>query len=85
MIAFSEPSWQLPLYLEAMRDAGLTEIRIPLLADQAEGRVWRGVPNRKWYATQRGDISASKEVVLFHKLGLHRDPRPDLTPPRPLG
>lgn len=72
MVAFSEPSWQLPRYLEAMRGAGLSEVRVPLLAHDAAGRVWRGVPNRRWYASQRGDISASREVVLFHRLRQQR-------------
>ena len=31
MVAFSEPSWQLPRYLEMMKEAGLTEIRLPKL------------------------------------------------------
>ena len=38
------------------------------LANGDDGRVWRGVPNRKWYARNRGEIAASKEVVLFHRL-----------------
>lgn len=67
MVAFSDPSWQLPAYLQVMEDAGLEEVRFPAIANDDEGRVWRGVPNRKWYARNRGQISASKELVLFHR------------------
>jgi len=68
MIAFSEPSWQLPRYLEMMDQAGFAESQFSGLANSNDGRVWRSVPNRKWYANQRGSIGASKEVVLFHRL-----------------
>ena len=68
MVAFSEPRWQLPAYLEAMASAGLTEARPTSLANAKDGRLWRRVPNRKWYADQRGHGGASKEVVLFHRL-----------------
>jgi DNA modification methylase len=73
MIAFSDPIRQLPRYLDMLQCAGFREV----CATQApcEGstptpqeRLWRQVPNRKWYASQRGSISASKEVVLFHRL-----------------
>ena len=72
MVAFSQPSWQLPLYLETMENAGLREVQYSQLANHADGRMWRTVPNRKWYADQRGAIAASKEVVLFHLKGSSR-------------
>jgi hypothetical protein len=67
MIAFSDPAWQLPLYLETMERAGFSEVQFAEMANSYDGRVWRTVPNRKWYADQRGAIAASKEVVLFHR------------------
>jgi hypothetical protein len=67
MIAFSEPSWQLPRYLRTMDLAGLRELRLSELANSKDGRVWRSVPNRKWYASQRGSLGSSNEVVLFHQ------------------
>jgi hypothetical protein len=68
MIAFSEPSWQLPRYLKTMEQAGLKEVRLSqLAADSSDGRIWRSVPNRKWYASQRGSLGSSNEVVLFHR------------------
>jgi hypothetical protein len=68
MVAFSEPKWQLQAYLETMEGCGLTEQRFPELANHGDGRVWRSVPNRKWYADKVGATGGSKEVVLFHKL-----------------
>jgi len=68
MVAFSEPAWQLPRYLEAMSDAGFREERICAADDKSAGRVWRSVPGRKWYANQMGQTSGSQEVVLFHRV-----------------
>jgi hypothetical protein len=67
MVAFSEPSWQLGAYLEVMEECGLSEQKFPQIANHDDGRVWRCVPNRKWYADRGGATGASKEVVLFHK------------------
>lgn len=51
-----------------MKDSGFTEISFPELANGRDGRVWRSVPNRKWYADKIGATAGSKEVVLFHKI-----------------
>ena len=67
MVAFSEPNWQLPRYLETMRDAGLKEIFLPVLKGERDGRLWRSVPSRRWYSDQRGETPASQEVVLIHR------------------
>jgi DNA modification methylase len=68
LVAFSKPEWQLPAFLKAMRSAGFTEV---LVKKNHEciigGRAWRQVPGRKWYANKRGNIPASKEVLLIHK------------------
>ena len=68
MVAFSDPSWQLPKYLEVMKEANFTEFESPFPISASDGRLWRYVPNRKWYADQKGATASSKEVVLFHKL-----------------
>jgi hypothetical protein len=73
MIAFSDPTRQLPRYLDMLQCAGFREVRVTQAAGEGstpkpQERLWRQVPNRKWYASQRGSISASKEVVLFHRL-----------------
>jgi hypothetical protein len=81
MLAFSEARWQLPRYLEAMDSAGLREVMLPHLKEEADGRLWRSVPGRRWYSEQRGDTPGSKEVVLFHVLKgtAPRRPRPAVT------
>lgn len=68
MVAFSDPRVHLKRYLQAMEAAGLSEIQIDSLATRKDGRLWRRVPNRKWYADQRGSTGGSKEVVLIHRL-----------------
>lgn len=67
MVAFSDPSWQLQKYLQTMEDAGLSEVLLPSLHGQADGRLWRSVPNRRWYSQQRGNTAGSNEVVLLHR------------------
>lgn len=69
LVAFSDPIWQLPTYLRTMEEAGFTEIEADSdSAAKVAGRIWREVPGRKWYANKRGEIPASKEVMLLHKL-----------------
>ena len=67
MVAFSEPKWQLPRYLQTMEEAGLVEIFLPALEGERDGRLWRSVPGRRWYSDQRGETPGSKEVVLIHR------------------
>jgi DNA modification methylase len=68
LVAFSNPTWQLPAFLKAMEEAGFVETLVEANHDcVVGGRVWRQVPGRKWYANKRGDIPASKEVLLIHK------------------
>jgi hypothetical protein len=68
MVAFPDPSWQLREYLSMMRKSGFREISFRSLSNSSDGRIWRHVPNRKWYANQQGDTGTSREVVLFHRL-----------------
>jgi hypothetical protein len=67
MLSFSDVSWQLAEYLQNLRAAGLVELRLAGINDSDDGRLWRTVPNRRWYAGQRGAGGASREVVLFHR------------------
>lgn len=68
LVAFSDPSWQLKTYLETMNEAGYVELEADCSAGvKVDGRIWREVPGRKWYANKRGEIPASKEVMLLHK------------------
>ncbi len=67
LVAFSDPTWQLPEYLKVMRDTGFSELK-PTIKTDAEilGRIWRDVPGRKWYTINR-EIPASREVLLLHR------------------
>jgi DNA methylase len=65
LVGFSDTRTQLPLYLRSMEEAGYKEI-FPISADG--NRLWRDVPNRKWYTNGRDRWDASKEVLLFHVL-----------------
>lgn len=67
MVAFSDHSWQLERYLETMEEAGLSEVLLPTLRGEADGRLWRSVPSRRWYSDQRGETPGSQEVVLIHR------------------
>jgi DNA methylase len=78
MLAFSEASWQLPRYLETMKDAGLTEMFLPALKGERDGRLWRSVPSRRWYSEQRGETPGSQEVVLIHRKAATMPLRPRL-------
>jgi hypothetical protein len=74
MVAFSAPDWQLERYLLAMEEAGLTEMQLPILKSEGDGRLWRSVPGRRWYSAQRGTTPGSQEVVLFHRKATVRPP-----------
>jgi hypothetical protein len=67
LVAFSDPSWQLPKYLTVLREAGFKEMKFTAVANSGDGRIWRCVPHRKWYADRRGQTTSSNEVVLFHR------------------
>jgi hypothetical protein len=66
MVAFSDSNWQLPLYMEMMSDSGFKEVGVAN-TNSPDGRLWREVPNRKWY-TKNTKKAGTQEVVLFHKL-----------------
>lgn len=62
MVAFSQPEWQLEKYLSTLEDAGLREVQT-----DADDRLWRDVPNRRWHALNQSKHSSSKELVLIHR------------------
>ena len=64
VVAFSEPDWQLPKYLEVMESAGFEEMTFQTAV---HARIWRDVPNRKWHAERQERNTGSREVVLFHR------------------
>jgi hypothetical protein len=67
MVAFSNRHDQLPRYLTAMRKAGLKEVGVRSHVHGPGERIWRQVPNRKWYAEQRTNVASASELVLFHR------------------
>jgi hypothetical protein len=68
MVAFSEPDWQIPSFLEAMDQAGFDEVSPASLGLPVSDRLWRAVPGRRWFALIQGSLATSQEVVLFHRL-----------------
>ncbi|MBM3982077.1 MAG: site-specific DNA-methyltransferase [Planctomycetes bacterium] len=67
LVAFKEPDWQLPRYLDAMREAGFRETMPADLGLPLGERLWRSVPGRRWFALIQGDLATAKELVLFHR------------------
>lgn len=72
VVGFNEVGDQLGRYLSTMERAGFSEITFDQLATDKDGRLWRDVPGRRWWA-QAGERSevvqhTAREVVLIHKL-----------------
>ncbi len=64
LVGFADVKRQLPQYLTAMDEAGFD----PFEPHPARSRrLWRNVPNRKWYAKLQGAVDASSELLLFHR------------------
>lgn len=69
LVGFSDSTVQLPSYLKAMKEAGYKEI-FPL--SENGKRLWRDVPNRKWYTNIGDRWDSSKEALLFHVLSVNK-------------
>lgn len=72
VVGFNDVEDQLSRYLATMSKAGFSEYVFSDLATGVDGRLWRDVPGRRWWA-RAGDRSevvqhTAREVVLFHKL-----------------
>jgi hypothetical protein len=67
LVGFSEPSMQLGPYLATLESVGLAEVQSELLSHKLK-RVWRTVPNRRWYNRSAQRRLPSKEVLLVHRL-----------------
>jgi len=87
LVAFSSPEMQLERYLSIMKDAGFREVLLPRRRTCGDGRLWRVVPNRKWYAHRTTGASRRLEVVLVHVKSTRRLPRihPVQSTPHPDG
>lgn len=66
LVAFSSPDWQLPLFLKILQECGFDEV-LHDTQGSIDGRTWRTVPNRKFYADGKGLTPSSKEVLLIHR------------------
>ena len=64
LVAFSEATTQLPLYLDTLVEAGYEELHMRGL--HTGGSYVRTVPHRKWYTSGR-DGDANKEVLMIHR------------------
>jgi len=72
LVGFNNPADQLPRYLRTMNQTGFQEVLLPQLATADDGRLWRSVPSRRWWAEAQSRRSVaphtSQEVVLVHRL-----------------
>lgn len=72
VVGFNDVGDHLGRYLLAMERAGFEELKLDELAVDSDGRLWRDVPGRRWWA-HAGDRSevaqhTAREVVLVHRL-----------------
>jgi hypothetical protein len=67
LVAFSNPEKQLEAYLSGLNDVGLEEVNLGSELGTLD-RIWRRVPNRKWYANLKPQQHASNELLLVHRL-----------------
>ena len=64
LVAFNSEKGVFKKYLKTMTECGFKELNL-----KTNGHVWRKVPNRSWQAKfVKGDIAASNEVLLLHKI-----------------
>lgn len=62
LVAFTEPTRQLPRYIRMLERSGFAETREP-----GTHRIWRPVPGRSWHASSKGRLNTSREVMLLHE------------------
>jgi len=67
LVAFSAVEWQLPLFLTILKECDFVEIPLRGNSNIIDGRSWRTVPNRKFYADYKGGTSSSREILLIHR------------------
>jgi hypothetical protein len=67
VVGFRDPLSQLPKYIAAMKRSGFVEKKYKVLATGSDGRLWRDVPSRRWYAEQQAHQGSSREVVLVFR------------------
>lgn len=68
IVGFHDPGQDLPRYLATLDRAGFVERTYAELSTGDDGRLWRKVPNRRWWATNAPEYHTAREVVLLHAL-----------------
>lgn len=68
LVSFNNPKRDINRFLDAMEDAGFEECPLKDFGLGPAERVWRLVPNRKWYVGYRSDFHAGKELLLLHRI-----------------
>jgi len=63
LVAFTDTSRFLPRFLAAMDAAGYDELR----STRSGRRLYRDVPNRRWYAKLMEGLDSASEVLLLHR------------------
>lgn len=67
LVAFNDKKNQMEPFLQAMSDSGFVESKAYNIERSEDGRIWRSVPNRKWYNQfSKNSSHSSHEVVLIH-------------------
>jgi hypothetical protein len=71
VVGFNDVEAQLPRYLSTLSRCGLQEVTFDALSNTSDGRIWRDVPNRRWW-TRAGDRlgvapHTAREVLLIHR------------------
>jgi hypothetical protein len=61
LVAFSNASVQLPLFLKSMNEAGYQEVN----HDSANRSLVRDVPNRRWYARGKEYDAAREHLIIL--------------------
>jgi DNA modification methylase len=68
MVGFNDPQNQLERFVKTIEREGFSEVRSKRLATFEDGRLWREVPSRRWYANAKGSgVQTKKEVVLIFR------------------
>lgn len=70
LVSFSNPEWQLPRYLDVMSECGFKEVKLGV-TNRLE-RIWRKIPNRRWYADLKGRLASSSELLLCHRPSINK-------------
>ncbi|MBK6409473.1 MAG: site-specific DNA-methyltransferase [Flavobacteriales bacterium] len=66
LVGFSNPRAHLPRHLNMMAAAGYEEVTDRDSLGRAQ-RVWRNVPNRRWYNNTGASPANSREVMSIHR------------------